>query len=634
MSGLVAMYLLACGAVGVGLTGSTRLPLRFEERLAVAPPLGVLVVALWCWVASLAIGFGRTSVGLAVVLATLTSLHGWTLLGPDLRTEAADALDRVRRPWRDPQSLRPLLLLLAVAWPLSTRIFALAWASDGAGGIDAGHLSTWSDGAAHLAYAGRFVSGGEVPIDSPLAAGEPARYHLLADAFGAQLSLLGTSLTSALAVASGFLALAFPAVAYLCGVRLLRSRGAALAGVVVFCAGGTLGFAPFLRDLGDHGLSVLWHLPRDYTRDPANLLWMDNPSLAYLHAQRNGLLGLPLGLVALTLVREGVDRRCPRALTAAGVLVGLVPIANGFAFVVPMAVVTAWALLDRRRPWWRFFGPALVLGLPVARWLQPPDSAVRWLPGWMAGPGLDGWLVFWARNLGPFLVLLLVAHLWRGTVPRSVLRWFAPVWLLWLVPNLVAFHPWEWNNTKYFAFWQLLGAFLVGAVLARLWRSGIAGHRPIGMAAVGLSVVLLCGTGALDLARATQRSARIPWATADGVEVAEWIRDRTDADDVVVAAPSNTEPVIALSGRRMLSGFPGWTFDLGVPDWYQREQDALAVLRGGDAAREAVARRGVDLVVIGPLERAEPVLADGGWWEANAEVVHRQGDWTVYRVER
>lgn len=53
--------------------------------------------------------------------------------------------------------------------------------------LAAGHLSTWSDGSAHLAYAGRFSGGGVVPIDSPIAAGEPARYHLLADFFAAQV---------------------------------------------------------------------------------------------------------------------------------------------------------------------------------------------------------------------------------------------------------------------------------------------------------------------------------------------------------------------------------------------------------------------------------------------------------------
>ncbi len=99
-----------------------------------------------------------------------------------------------------------------MAWPLAVRILALAWVTTPDGGLAAGHLSTWSDGSAHLAYAGRFSGGGVVPIDSPIAAGEPARYHLLADFFAAQVSLLGVSLPSALAITSRAPALAVPAV--------------------------------------------------------------------------------------------------------------------------------------------------------------------------------------------------------------------------------------------------------------------------------------------------------------------------------------------------------------------------------------------------------------------------------------
>lgn len=627
------LFLLVCAAAGFGLTGLTRLPLRFEERLAAAGPVGALAVGLAGWGWSLVIGFGLPSVGLAVATATVVGLPGWTSLAPALADDGRDAWRRVGLSWRDGDSLKPLVALLAVAWPVTIRIFALAWMSDGRGGLDVGHLATYADGAAHLAYAGRFVSGGKVPLDLPIAAGETARYHLLADFFAAQVSLLGVSLTSALAVTSGFLALFFPAIAYCCGVRLVANRWAALLGVVIFCAGGTLGFFHLFGDIGRDGWGVLVQLPRDYSRDPASLLWMDNPSLSYLHAQRNGLFGLPLGLVALTVLRCGVEERRPAAFTTAGVLVGALPLANGFAFVVPLAIAAAWALMDNRRPWWRFFVPALALGLPVAWWLQPAESAVRWFPGWMAGDGVGGWLVFWGRNAGPFLVLLIVACAWPGTVPRRMVRAFLPFWLLWIVPNLVAFHPWEWNNTKYFAFWQLVGSFLVGAVLVRLVREGIAGRVGIGVAVAALCLFALTASGVADLSRAMDRSAtRIPWASADALEVADWLKTSTDPDVVVAAAPAIDEQAVALSGRRFVSGFPGWTFDLGVPDWVARADDEKAILRGGPEGLATAHERGVDLVVIGPIERLPDFGADEGWWQANATLVHRSGDWSVYEV--
>jgi hypothetical protein len=146
---------------------------------------------------------------------------------------------------------------------------------------------------------------------------------------------------------------------------------------------------------------------------------MDNPSLC-TSAQRNGLFGLPLGLVALTVLRCGVEERRPAAFATAGVLVGAVPLANGFAFVVPLAIALAWAAMDPRRPGWRVFVPALALGLPVAGWLQPAESVVRWFlrmaettpsPG---GLGPQRWTVPPAT---------VAACLWRAPCPGG---WCAP----------------------------------------------------------------------------------------------------------------------------------------------------------------------------------------------------------------
>jgi hypothetical protein len=626
---LALVFFAACIVIGLGLSYLAGVALGFEERLAVAGLLGALLVGLTGWALATVLGFGLTTLGWAVAAASLGALPGWHRGAPRLAAEARDMVHRIRLPWRDPDSLRPLLLLLAVAWPLTVRIFSLSWISTPSGGLDAGHLATWGDGSAHLAYTGAFAAGGTFPPGSPIAAGEPLRYHLLVDLFAAQVSLLGVSLPSALALTSGFLALSFPAVAYLAGVRLTGSRHAALVGVVVFCAGGGLGFVHLLDDVRHGGVDVLWSLPRSYARDPDAGLWMDNPSLVYLHAQRNGLLGLPLGLAALTLVWTARREGRPGGLVAAGVLVGALPLANGFAFAVVLAVVAAWALLDRWQPWWRFFLPAVALGAPVAWWLQPPESAMRWFPGWMADGGVDGWLWFWFRNAGPFLVLLVMACVWRGCVRPELVRAFLPVWLLWVVPNLVAFHPWEWNNTKYFAFWQLLGAFLVGAVLVRIARSG-----PPGAVAAALLTVVLCLSGTVDLLRATDAEATaIPWATADGLAVARWVRDELPRDAVLAVAPTNTHPVTALSGHAVLSGYPGWTFDIGVPDWSERADDELAVLRGGDAGLAVAYTRHVEYLVIGPLERAPDIDADDTWWAAHGTAVFRSGDWTVYRID-
>ena len=66
----------------------------------------------------------------------------------------------------------------------------------------------------------------------------------------------------------------------------------------------------------------------------------------------------------------------------------------------------------------------------------------------------------------------------------------------------------------------------------------------------------------------------------------------------------------ALGGVPAISGYPGWTNDLGLLDWAERWQASRSILAGDPDAMELVARYRVDWVAIGPRERAEMA---GGW---------------------
>ena len=48
--------------------------------------------------------------------------------------------------------------------------------------------------------------------------------------------------------------------------------------------------------------------------------------------------------------------------------------------------------------------------------------------------------------------------------------------------------------------------------------------------------------------------------------------------DVIVYGADNTSAVAALGGRGAVSGFPGWTYDLGIPDWSERWSASSAML--------------------------------------------------------
>ena len=218
---------------------------------------------------------------------------------------------------------------------------------------------------------------------------------------------------------------------------------------------------------------------------------------------------------------------------------------------------------------------------------------------------MDRVLAAQRRDLPPLFAAISIAGLGR----RRLRRLSAPLWLWFVVPNLVAFHPSEWNNTKFFIFWQWAGAVAVADLLAGLLvcagrrhpaahgRRADAGPTDAGRAdpsvdgtygarsdtrlagvgapalgsassrlpslaarprslAVGLglaatlAVAALVVTGALDTLRAMQRSSAIEHVEHDDLAAASWLRDNHRPHDVLVYGATNTSAIMRSAACR------------------------------------------------------------------------------------
>ena len=654
---LAAGLALLIAALGAALTLWADVPLRFEERIPIGMLVGLVAVATGSllgfqafgmgW-AALACGLGPT--GAAGVLALLRR-------GDVLVDEAVSAGRRLRLPWREGASLRPLALLTVASTAVTTRILALAYQHDASGAVATGSLAGWGDWAAHLAYAGSFAHGDNRGWNLPLADGEPLKYHVLADFASSLFTVTGLSLTRALVLGTWLVAVTIPPLLFGAVRRLCGSRLTAGLSVVLFVLAGGVGAWYFVTDdVRAGGWRVLWHLPQTYARMPDRHLWVDNTISASLYAQRSTQLGLAIGLAALVLLLAARPRWSRSGFVLAGLLVGATGLAHAHLLVTALALGGLAFLYDRRSTWWWFLGPAALVGLPLLVAIRPPSNHMRWLVGWMAVQSDQSWPWFWFRNVGLLLPLFLaVSLLGLGSARLRLRRLAAPLWLWFVVPNLVAFHPGEWNNTKFFLFWQLAGCIVVADLLARAWRrpslgsgSGVGSTsgaedggptRPRRSQAVSaglraasvVAVVALSATGALDTFRAMQRGSAIPWVDGADVAAAEWLRATARPGDVLVYGASNTSAVAALSGVPAVLAYPGWVDDLGIEDWRVRLADTRTVLAGLPGALDVVERRSVDWVVIGPRERWEYDASDDYWARHGTLAFHR-GDYRVYAV--
>jgi hypothetical protein len=235
---------------------------------------------------------------------------------------------------------------------------------------------------------------------------------------------------------------------------------------------------------------------------------------------------------------------------------------------------------------------------------------------------------FWIKNTSVFIPLLLAGHLLHQWISTGFVKWFTPMWLWFLVPSVIVLQPWDWDNTKFFVFWALLGSIVVGGVLARMFQRG-----PGTAIAASALLVLLGFSGALDLARASDYSvSSVQFTDAGGLEVADWVRGHTSPTAVFAVADEHNSPIPTLAGRRVLIGFPGWLWTYGLPDYAAKGADLKRILAGDPSAPDLVRKYGVDYVMIGPQEI--PRGASRAFWDEHGTLVYDKDGYAVYRVAR
>jgi hypothetical protein len=630
------LFLAACAASGFGITYLSGIALNLEERIAFGVVLGAMAVALASFVAAITVQeVTLVTVSAGLLIAVVVGIAGLVAHRSQLRLDLTEARKRWLAPMRSTAHPWPLVAVVLVCGIWTVHFLHQAYVYTPAG-LFAGYVNIWGDWAAHLSFAGSFAYGRNFPPEFPIDPGHNLGYPFMIDFFAADLVPLGSSLTSALTATSGMLGLAFPAAMYLAAQRFAGDRMAAVIAVFVFVLSGGFGFVLLLGDIQKSGLAALVHLPREYTlnRD-LHYEWL-NPVLAYLVPQRSTLFGFSLALFVLLVIWLALREHAPRpAFLFAGVVAGVMPVFHVHAYGTVVALSFFWMLFHRRHEWWWFFVPAIAIGVPILAWMWPPantsvcgDLSIGGyciVPGWLAPGGNVFW--FWLTNTSLLIPLMIAAHVLRRWFVTDFPTWFSPMWLWFIVPNLIVLQPWPWDNTKFFVFWALLGSVLVGGVLAGMFRRG-----PVTATAAAVMLVLLGLSGALDLARASDFSvSAVRFTDSGGLRVAQWARDHTGARAIFVVADEHNSPIPTLAGRRELVGYPGWLWTYGLPDWQKKSADNKLILGGDESTPELLRKYGVDYVMIGPQEIAHG--ASRAYWDEHAVRVYDSDGYAVYRTK-
>jgi hypothetical protein len=647
---LALLYLLALGISGVAVLMRLTCRMSTLEKWAYGLPLGnvawslvILLLAIVARKLTLPIVMlpAVASVALALWLVFWRELFAHP--GGKSSAEPAAAAKRAAKQL-PPSPAEQLLDLFArgltAVGPLAgfaLALFALRWTllwrgalTTNASGLWAGHINIWGDWALHLGDVTSFVYGDNFPplnsryLDGPLA------YHYLPSITAAALVKLGMPATTALAFHSWFFCLALLFGLYAFALRLTRDRDAAGLSLLLFFFGGTLGWIYRVAEMNrTHDFwGTLWREPwdRNATND-ANFRW-PNMFFDLIESQRAYVYGLPLCLLILTLLLEGQAQRSRRLFIAAGLVAATLPFAHtstlvALALIIPFLClflplpdvdfgartrdVVEGIVRDYRDSAlnWAIFGAIWVVLTVPQLYLQQggqrgETDQIRWLVGWIAPP--DPWIWFWLKNLGWFLPLLIVglivAHKLVDGPARRMIWAFMPTFVLC---NLIAFRPWDWDNTKMFFYWFLAVCILVAALLVRAWRE--QGTLLVRTLIVGtLGTMLL--TGVLMNFQQLLGKDRYQFLSADEIRLAAEVRAKTDPRAAFAVGTQHNHPVPVLAGRQVLMSYTGWLFAFGI-DYDERLADLRAIYSLAPNAQSLIEQYGLDYVVIGPGERSE-----------------------------
>lgn len=651
---LTSILLMAAVGGGTLLTFLYQGQSSITLRLAMGASTGLTLFATFGFLRSSFLGLTVTGVVLSGVVMLCPLL---VLVKAQYRQQMREELRFVIQQVREGKILWTILLYASLALVLGL-VFSRSMV-ERPEGIYTEASNNLGDLPFHLQVINSLVYGQNIPVEDPTYTGAPFTYPVLADFLTAMLVRAGAPVAAAIWMQNMVLALAFIGLLHHWTRALTSDRVAAMFAPLLVIFSGGLGWWLLMQDLrlSDGGLmTLLGHLPHDYTIQNGSIFRWGNSLTTLLLPQRSFLFGLPLAVFifyqwwmaigsyegnadqdatmksdATAFMPEGANPSVTRRMLAAGICAGLLPLVHTHGFVVVMGAGISLALLFRSawRAWLVFLVTALLIALPEVRWLSHGSAIqTREFIGWQVGWDRDAYnpLLFWLVNTGFFIPLLLLAIFWRRpgyAVSRRLALFYAPFSLVFLVPNFLKLSPWIWDNVKFLFYWYVASVPLVAFLLARLWQQG----SRLRWLAAGLLVTLTL-SGALDQLRVITGASPIEEFDHDGIAMANLINIVVPPRALVLHAPTWNSPAY-LTGRRSLLGYSGWVWSRGL-DITRREADINNIYSGSPAAEALVKKYGIDYVLIGPSETELPL--NRAFW-ARCSKLAQIGQYQLYKTD-
>lgn len=502
--------------------------------------------------------------------------------------------------------------------------------------------STYGDLPFHLSNISQMSYGGIFPPENPFFAGLPLVYPYFINVLSAKLVGWGINLRNSIILPGMFFSLLSIELLYFFFKKITKSHATSIIAVLLFWLNGGLGFYYFIKDVVlKNSLTEFIAFPGrfpDYSHVfSENIHWVNFLSRIVV-PERSVLLGIPMGILILYLlfVKTIKKKSAKKEFFVAAVITGLLPLSHTHTFLAFALIIPFLALFEISKKgfknWlikWGVFGLiVLLVSLPQILWilgnLEGSGQFIRFHVGWMAGPGIKNFLIFWFKNAG-ILIPLMILSLFIKESPPLVKRMTLAGVIIFVLINLFLFQPFDWDNVKFLFWTSVFGALAASTVLVFVWEKwGIMGKA--------LAIFLFLGmTSSASLSVYREVRFQHQLFSKEEIELANWVRGSTPPESVFLTAPIHNSFANNLGGRRVFLGYQGLLWVHGI-DYSGREADLINIYTGGENSSKTLLLTEIDYVVVGPRELKD-VKANLGFFERNYCLVKESKNYNIFQVK-
>jgi hypothetical protein len=529
----------------------------------------------------------------------------------------------------------------------------------------------------HLTQVSKFAFNNLGNLGDPIFFGAKLQYPFVLNFISGMLLKISQNWELAVLLPTMVLAAANIILLTLVYKKFLKNTLLAALAVIIFFLGSGWGAYPlvakslqfhqetgaFFQSLIDKDISAI--NKSDAAQDEQNIDFGAPLSMSFLH-QRTFFLGLFGFLCLLLLIFKIRAKPSWRWSAVAGLIFGLMPLWHSHSFIAAFIMIAVFLLAAIKNKEQRFIrhlslisAIGLIFALPQIFFLisskellRAGSGFIKFRLGWMVEAGIGSvqfgqsaktvwslrYLEFLWINFGLLLPSFLIAsvalfskkirQILAGPTYFYYLAFVALGLSYFIVNQIIKFQPWDFDNNKILAYWQL---FAVPAAIYFIVKI-FAGKKAWGFVLLGVFTLMTISSGVFDIIpRIFKNRAQMPIIfDVSAQKTAQFIRQNIKENELILTGSSFLNPAASLAGRSVLVGYPGWLWTRGI-NYQEREANLKSFYQNPDRDGELLKDYPIKYILFDDAVRYD-FNAEKSKFDQIFNKVFESGDYVLYKI--